>query len=219
MRVEGRHNIRRFRVQTGKDSAGQASQYEQIKKILNDTTLWGKDFPQVLRSLPLIAGSGEKTVLVFHGVVVGGTPFPNLPQSLRAIDRASAANRILNDTRQGEAFKRSLGVRSDEVITLFYANPFLEDNSQRLTLERAGGEYLLPNTVAALKRSQGEPQKVSKVRVNGYDEDRPEVLTYYEYAGGAVIFVMHNYKRYGYINRAILNIPAVQSALSVNSTR
>jgi hypothetical protein len=196
-------------------AAAQAKQAEEIKKILSDPTIWGKDFPQFLKTLPLFAGSGEKTVLIFPKSVVGGTPYPNLPQSLKAIERANAANRAVNDTRQGEAFKRAIGMRSGEVLTLFHANPFGEDDSQRVTLERLGSEFLLPdNSIAAIRKSQGEPQKITKVRINGESEDRPEVLTYYEYAGGAVTFVMHNYRRYGYVDRVILNITAVQSALA-----
>jgi hypothetical protein len=201
-------------------AAAQDKQAEEIKKILNDPTLWGKDFQQLLKFLPLLAGSGEKTVLVFPRAVVGGTPFPNLPRSTRAIERASAANKIVNDTKLGEEFKRSVGARNDQLLTLFHANPFPEDDSQRVTLERAGAEYLLPdNSIAAIRKSQGEPQKVTSVRINSENEDRPEMLIYYEYAGGAVTFVMHNYKRYGYVNRVILDIPAIQSALASKPNR
>jgi hypothetical protein len=196
-------------------TAAQAKQDEEIKKILNDPTIWGKDFPQLLKTLPLFAGGGEKTVLIFPESVVGGTPYPNLPQSLKAIEGANAANRMVNDTKQGEAFKRAMGARSGEVLTLFHANPFEEDDSQRVTLDRPGREYLPPDkSIAAIRKSRGEPQKITKVRINGASEDRPEVLTYYEYAGGAVTFVMHNYRRYGYVDRVILNLPAIQSALA-----
>lgn len=196
-------------------ATAQARQADEIRKILNDPTLWGKDFQQFLKLLPLLARSGEKTVLIFPRAVVGGTPFANQPQSKTAIERANTTNKVLNDTKQGKEFKRAIGARGGDKLTLFYARPFPEDDSQRVTLERPSVEYLLPNTsIAAIKKSRGEPQRVTKVRINSAEEGRPEVLTYYEYADGAVTFVMHNFRRYGYVDRVVLNVPAVESALA-----
>ena len=70
---------------------GQSDQMTTITRILNARSLWGKDFPAAIASLPTWKRFDEGTVVITRNQIIGGTPYKTAEplQALRGAVRKS----------------------------------------------------------------------------------------------------------------------------------
>lgn len=183
----------------------QANQAASLPAILNDGSIWGKDFSAVLPSLPAWQQTGEQQVIVFSDRIVGNTPYER-PEGVRAgvaeLGRALAVSRA---TAKG-AVARNL--RAEAI-------PFPEDDSIRVAMITSSLQLLNPQlTRAGLEQTFGPPEKVSSLTLQNKAERRPVVLTLYQYANGTVIFAEPDLTtRPGFVDRVFLNVSALNRAV------
>ena len=180
-------------------------QRDAVRAILNTSELWGKDFKAVLATVPDFEDTGERQLLIFPDKVSGARKISlgaaETRRNLRRLNRTIVEN------------KNKMVVSKDtKAETLL----FEEDNARHVALTSETSEYLAPNAkISEVQQRLGKPERISKhsIQNSKSKQDRPETLTYFHYAGDAVIFVSSNIKNYGYVDRVILDAPVVKAAM------
>lgn len=181
-------------------------------RILTNPNLWRQDFPLLLAQLPALQRAGESKLLVFPDKAVSDTP-------MRSRDAARARReQIDNAMEQLRAnptpLSRKLMARTTprSLKAELIAN-FPEDDSSRVAIESL--QLFAPGLrVETVRKELGAPEKVSRVVIESEGERRPLILTLYSYMGGAIVFAEADIApRPGAVDRVILDIPAVTSAL------
>lgn len=184
----------------------QTNRTASLPAILNDNSLWGKDFSAALPSLPAWQQVGEPQVTVFSDRIIGS----------RTYERPEAAQSGATELRRALATPRpalpgATAARNFRAETL----TLLEDDSVHVALINSSLQLLNPElTRAVLERRLGPPEKVSSLTLQNKLERRPIVLTLYQYAGGAVVFAEPNLsQRPGFVDRVFLDVPALTNAV------
>jgi hypothetical protein len=186
-----------------------------LEKILSDPVLWGKDLPLAVVYLGSWKRIGEHTVLVFPDKVVSSTPFKTRKEAQRAGERLTQALRESRPALKPEFANLLRGFPEARPPFKTEAIFFPDDDSVRVALSGPALQFLKPALKLEEVRSRlGPPEKVSRHLVQNETERRPVVLTLYTYASGAVIFVESDVApRPGFVNRVILDVSAVTSAV------
>jgi hypothetical protein len=183
-----------------------------LVQILSNQAVFGKEFAAALRSLPAWNALEEREVVVFAHQIVGSTPYDT---KQAAEKRAVQLNRTL--TKAQAQFKSEFSAMSVATPRSLRAEgiPFPEDDSYRAAVTDSSLQLLNPElTLARLSAALGKPQSVRYVTVQNKLERRPIQLTLYEYAGGQIAFAVPDPSlRRGIVDRALLNVRAVNSAV------
>jgi len=192
-------------------SSAQSPQ-QPVIKIVTNRSVFGKDFPTALASLPGWASQDERQVTVFSHQIVGATAFDTKAEAEK---RVTQLNKRLRNLRP--RFKPELGALARARVPRLRAQvvPFSEDDSIRLALSNPGWELINPQlTPARLQEALGPPQKISYVTVQNKTERIPIQLKVYEYADGQIFFAESSpATRPGFIDRATLDVRAVNAAV------
>jgi hypothetical protein len=183
-----------------------------LVQILNNRSVFGKDFPAVLRGLPAWNAQGEQEVVVFAHRAVGATALDTKEESEK---RAAQLNDMLLKLQvQFKPDFRSLAEAPTGRLRA-EAIAFPEDDSQRVAVSDSSLQLLNPElTPARLREALGPAERVAYVTVQNKFERRPIQLTVYEYADGQIGFAEPNPSlRPGFIDRVLLKVRAVNAAV------
>jgi hypothetical protein len=183
-----------------------------VVKILNDRTLWGKDYPAALAYLSSWNKINERTVALFPEGVLGNTPY-NSPENAQQVVRQLATAMEQPQPQPKDEF--------DELLREARKNPppfqakttsFLSEiDSMRIVWADKSLQFLAPNlSLNAVQERLGPPEKVTQEVTSRGGEFRPIVLTLYRYAGGAVTFAETDWAPIpGFVDRVIFDVPTV----------
>lgn len=186
-------------------------------RILADSTLWGEDFPAVLGFLPVWQEVGERRVVVFADRVLGATDYETAAAAesraaalAEAMKRQPAAVRSRSLSELVEGYQAAAPSLQAEIIA------FPEADSQRVGWRTPSLRLLADGlTMEAVRERLGPPEEVTQRVVQGEGERRPAVLRGLSYAGGAVVFIETDLvPRPGFVDRVMLDMPAVTAALA-----
>ncbi|HEX6186031.1 MAG TPA: hypothetical protein VFZ44_19230 [Pyrinomonadaceae bacterium] len=192
-------------------------QATDVVRILNDRTLWGKDFPTALAFIESMGRAGERRVYVFPDRVVGAARYRTQEEAQRAAARLAEAMRTPR-RRARPAYDVLLqGVPLQSPTTLRVEVVRLEPDDENFHVAWVGTSLqFMPRqlTVAAVTERLGPPERTVQELIQNDTERRPVVLTLYFYGGGAVAFAESDWAPVpGYVDRAVLDVPAVTAAL------
>jgi hypothetical protein len=191
-------------------ATGQSDQMTAITKILNARSLWGKDFPAAIASLPTWKRFDEGTVVITRNQILGGTPYKTA-EPLQAL-RGAVRESMFKSVQPTPAFESLLSAHlkgpsslDTEVVT------FADDTSQRLAM--LGPSYqFLPEKLSTkqVEEVAGRPEKVTTEVIQTEGERRPVTLTLRSYAGGAIVYAESDWAPTpGLVDRVILNVSTV----------
>lgn len=205
---------------SGRLSAPAVSLMQQgtdVARVLNDRTLWGRDFPTALAFVESLGRAGERRVYVFPDRVVGATQHRTQDEARRSAARLAEAMKA-NRRRARPAYEELLrGVPLQAPATLRAEVVRLEPDDEYYHVALVGASLqLLPRqlTVAAVRGRLGAPERTVQELIQNETERRPVVLTLYFYGGGAVAFAESDWAPVpGFVDRAVLDVPAVTAAL------
>jgi hypothetical protein len=197
--------------------AAPPAQGTDLARALSDSALWGKDFPTALAFVEGLGRAGERRVYVFPDRVVGATQHRTQDEARRAAARLTAAMRA-GRRRARPAFEGLLrGVPTQAPAALRVEVVRLEPDDEYFHVAWVAPTLqFLPRqlTVAAVRERLGPPERVVQELIQNETERRPVVLTLNFYAGGAVAFAESDWAPVpGYVDRAVLDVPAVTAAL------
>ena len=187
-----------------------------LAQILSDHVLWGNDFPAALAQLQGWTQIGERTVAAFPDQIVGNTRYRTREEAQPNAGLLSRASRELHP-RLNPEFTSPLAGGLAKQPPVFLAQAILspDDVTLRIAWADAAFQFLTPDLpVATIRERLGPPEKISEEIVPTESDRRPVVLTVYYYAGGAIGFAESDAApKPGFVDRVILNVPAVAAAL------
>jgi hypothetical protein len=180
-----------------------------LLRILQDQTIWGRDFGAVLRALPAFEAAGEETIAVKPAQVVGRRKYRDMEAARPAANRASA-------TAEAPPQSFKVPVRASTTV-LSPPRPilFLDDRSIRIGTPEERFEFLVKGvSIDTLIARYGQPDRVTEELLDEGTERRPIGLKIYHFAGGAVAFAtadINDDPRW--VDRAYLDTRAVSRAI------
>jgi len=210
------------------------SQDEQIVRILTNKVLWRDDFPSLLRRLKSLNASGETKISVLPNEAYGERKFT----SLEVVGETGELHSLMGELRSlmmglpplKPAVQAKLNATWNQSIDTVTAvgQPSGDDGSVRvnLTSKKPSTTNLIPTpeflapelTLSTVKQQNGEPEKVTTQIVDSEGEHRPEIVTLYHYAGGAIVFAVSDMSPTPLIiDRVILDTAKVSQALFADS--
>jgi hypothetical protein len=182
----------------------QSSHHATLKEILSDTAVWGNDFPKALSEVLLMHRMGESTVELDRHNVLGTTKYVRMEDASNAKYMLRSAQKSFeNFMDKGiDAYfgKQIASIRSKGAVEVVENDPTLDRlmadykplKAQRLGIENKALRFFGSITADDLKKRWGDPDKVTSESVPNDGEDREEILTLSQYAGGALTFVVSN---------------------------
>lgn len=193
------------------DKISQERNNSTIAKILKDSTLWGKDFPAIIKYLNCWSGVAEISLSVFTTRAIGETKYENL---LKANNSANRLNEKMKAKQPSlkSSFKKYLG---KDILNLspFHVSAFqyYEDDSFRIGWVADSLEFLSSSLSVKYMMSRfGPPTSIKSQLLQTENERRPIVLTLYNYASGAIIFAESDLaSQPGTIDRVIIDVSMV----------
>jgi hypothetical protein len=200
-----------------------------LKQILNNPHVWGKNFPSVLAELQGWSALGEVRINVLGDRTVGERKY-------EAKDTAqSLSERLLNEITENQSHEfanisrlfKSDAATGDSFVLPRENEPrsaALFDGQIAVALKEAPlserPQMLAPNlTASVLTKELGEPQSVVHRIVRSKFESRSEVINVYSYSDQTVQFIESNYSaslpgtNERLIERAVLDVARVKSEL------
>jgi hypothetical protein len=178
-----------------------AQQKPTAQQLLNDRSLWGKDFIALRPELHDLKVLGSK-IEVHRNVVIGSRQYTDAQESH---DAASNINEtVFAATARPDAHELWAGDYKSEVHGY---GPTTQAGSTKTAKESKDqghhvsivarsdkpAEFLAPDlTAEALTRKIGVPERLDHEIIRGKNDGRPEVITTYTYAGGAIKFKVSN---------------------------
>jgi hypothetical protein len=180
-----------------------------LLRILQDQTIWGRDFTAVLRALPAFEAAGEETIAVKPAQVVGRHKYRDMESALPAANRASA----MTDAAP-QQFKVPMRATN---ATMSAPRPvmLLDDRTVRVGTPEERTEYLVKGvSIDTLIARYGQPDSVTEELLDDGTERRPIGLKVYHFAGGAVAFAtadINDDPRW--VDRAFLDTRAISRAI------
>lgn len=176
----------------------------KVRQILNDPTLWGPDFKDLLSAVKNVRESGESKIEVFPEEAVNATPFPDISSALK---QASKLHALMN---------------VNSAVTPS-AHPSKDDGTGRVVLlsknesapENKKSVYLAPGlTMETVRERNGSPESVTTRLIDSGDERRPLILKLYSYAGGAIVFAESDVTPVrGAVERVILDVNKIAGVI------
>jgi hypothetical protein len=225
----------------GGRSAGAAApedEMSKVKDILADDALWGDDFTALLASLKDWGETGQREVEVFGNEAgesepaTAATPTPN--EAAASLARAGQLNSKLSEgaTKFKTDFEAKLKEGGDAArIEQWSAEAALQNVSSAAYLSRDAEsprvmllrrsesqretQFLKPGlTISMVEERRGQPEQFSYRRIEEEgDTQRPVILKLHHYAGGAVKFAESNVTPAGVVERVILDVRKISSAI------
>jgi hypothetical protein len=204
--------------QAGKGTGGQGGGAEKpnLKQILAERSLWGKDFPTALGYLASLKEIGERKVAVYPRHFVVDTSHRRSEGARQDAARLEAALRKAQPKAKPGLEAIVKAAPGTEQPPPFKADVFLaDDGKSHVALTNPQAQFLAPNlTVASVKERLGPPDQVTSEVVQTEKDERPAVLTHHFYAQRSVDFVESDIApRPGLVSRVVLDVPAVSAEL------
>lgn len=204
-------HARKKRVKRSHPKTNQAQQ-TRIEDILTDQSLWGKDFPSVLVSLPAFTRAGEQQVAVFPDKILGRTKYTKRtapPVARLARELKATSNRSPLSPKVRTLLSQGVISLTPQVLQL------PDDKTFRLAAVGPSAEFLAPGlSIADVESRLGKEERVTTEVLDDGTERRPVILTLHHYAGGAIIFVESDVNPHiGSVDRVFLNAPQISTAL------
>ncbi|MCG3160972.1 MAG: hypothetical protein JMDDDDMK_02068 [Acidobacteria bacterium] len=216
-------------------SASQDPVRSAIVKILNNRTLFGKDFPTALAFLSSWNQISERQVEFYPDRVVGSTRYTTLDaaqQAAGALRQAVAGPQPKPSPEFADLLK---GVPTQFPFRVDVIPFFPDDGSIRVAWvappsapgvsrgfsdpAQTAPQFFDPGLTAATVRQEvGSADEVTQQVLQTDKEERPVTLTAYSYAKGALVFAEADVSpRPGFIDRINFNVPVVTSVVFVAS--
>ena len=163
-------------------AAGQGDQASDVVKILSTSTLWGKDFPAALSSLPHWNRIGEHTVALFPDRFLGATPFRTAEA---AQPTRVALSQALSQTGPSPvpAFVELLrGLTSRPFPFQSDVVQSVDDDSYRVAIAGSDLQYLAPRlTIRQVETEIGRPEAMTTQVIQSERDRRHVTLTLRRY--------------------------------------
>jgi hypothetical protein len=195
--------------------AAQGEQAATIAKILNARSLWGKDFPAAIASLPAWDRFDERRIVIMRDRMVGGTPFKSAETVQALVGSVRDAMTQAAPTPTGpfasllsDYVNRPAPLQT-QVVRL------ADDGSQRLTVTAPNYQFLPATlTTKQVEEVAGPPEKLTTEVLQTEGDRRPVTLTLRSYGGGAIVYAESDWAPTpGIVDRVILDVPAVASTV------
>jgi hypothetical protein len=190
------------------------AQEKSLEDILTDQSLWGKDFPSVLRSLPAFGRAGEEQVAVFQDRIVGRTKRTSRRQTEPSVARLA---RQLSATQNLKARSPRLESYITKGPTGLKAEIFQlsDDRTFRISAVEPSAQFLASGlTIADVQRLLGKEERVTTEVLDDGTDRRPIILTLHHYAGGAIVFVESDVNpNIGSVDRVFLGVSRISASL------
>lgn len=192
-------------------SSAQQPAQPTVVQMLEDPTIWGKDYPAALAYLSSWKSIEEQSVALFADEVVGATVYDSRD---RAEQSASQLSKAMQEpqpppNREFETFIGDAG----KTPPPFQAAPipFPEDDSIRVAWTGESLQFLAPGLrLAEIEARYGPPEKVERQAIQGEGERRPIILITYQYADGAILFAETDIAPIpGLVNRVLFDVDAI----------
>lgn len=196
-------------------AAAQSEQAATIARILNTKSLWGKDFPAAVASLPTWKRFDEQSIVIMRNRVVGRTPFKSVEtaQALVAGVRDWITQPAPQPAERFQALLSEFVNRPPSLQTEVVRSS--EDDSQRVAVTGPNYEFLPATlTTKQVEEVAGRPEKITTEVLQTEGERRPVTLTLRSYGGGAIVYAESDWApNPGTVDRVIMNVPVVASAV------
>lgn len=184
------------------------------EEILTDQSLWGKDFPSVLRSLLAFSRSGEEQVSVFPNRILGRTKHTVRrqaePSAARLARQLTVTQNLTPNSPRLESYMGKGG-------TPLKAGVFQlsDDRTFRISAAEPSAQFLAPGlSIADVERRLGKEERVTTEVLDDGTERRPVILTLHHYAGGAIVFVESDVNpNIGSVDRVFLDASKISASL------
>lgn len=204
-----------------------------IVKILNDRTLFGRDFPAALAFLSSWSQIGEREVHIYPDRIVGATQYKTLEEAQQAADRLRQATAGPRPTPSPEFVELLRGVPSQFPFRVEVISFFSDDGSIRLAWSapqaspgvsqqvsdpaQTALQFFDPGlTPATVQQRAGPADEITQRTLQTDKDERPVILAVHSYAKGAVVFATSDLSpRPGSVDRIIFNVPAITAVVFV----
>lgn len=189
-------------------------QEKSLEDILADQSLWGKDFPSVLSSLPAFSRAGEEQVSVFPERILGRTKHTSRRQTEpRAAKLAQELKATQNLTPRSPKMASYVAQASAALKAEVFQLP--DDRTFRISAAGPSAQFLAPGlSIADVEKRLGKAEKVTTEVLDDGTDRRPVILTLHYYAGGAIIFVESDVNpNIGSVDRVFLDARKISTTL------
>ncbi len=163
------------------------AQQKTLEDILTDQSLWGEDFPSVLKTLEAFTRAGERQVSVFPDKILGRTKYTRRAQAEPFLYRLAQGLKVTPKARSSklESFmSQARTARAPEIFQL------PDDRTFRISTAVPSARFLKPDLkISDVETRLGKAEKVTTEVLDDGTERRPVILTLHHYAGSAIIFV------------------------------
>jgi hypothetical protein len=190
------------------------AQEKSLEDILTDQSLWGKDFPSVLRALPAFGRAGEQQVSVFPHRILGRTKHAERKQTDPNVARlAQQLNATQNLTPRSQRLQAYIGKERTRLKAEVFQLP--DDRTFRVSAAEPTGQFLAPGlSIAEVERRLGKEERVTTEVLDDGTDRRPIILTLHHYAGGAIVFVESDVNpNIGSVDRVFLDASKISTSL------
>lgn len=191
-----------------------AAQESSLGKILTDERLWGADAFAAFALLDQWRRVGAPSIIVLPDRIVSGAPSATAAEAEEtAAAMAPAKKRVRSDLQGVFAQQYSDAIETERPKLRAEAATFLEDNSNRVVWTAADGEFLQKGlTIQTVVDAYGKPEMVTSETIHFEGDRRPESVTKYGFAEGAIQFIESNFAPTpGLVDRVVIAIePAVK---------
>jgi hypothetical protein len=163
------------------------AQQTRLEDILTDQSLWGEDFPSVLKTLAAFTRAGERQVSVFPDQILGRTKYTRRAQAEPNLYRLAQGLKLTPKVRSSK-LESFLNQARTALTTRIIQFP--DDRTFRISAAGVSAQFLKPGlTISDVEARLGKAERVTTEVLDDGTERRPVILTLHHYAGGAIIFV------------------------------
>jgi len=187
-----------------------------LAAILNDKSIWGTGFPEVLSGMPRWKEGEIRSMILFPDRIVSSTTYKDEANAKKALD-ALAKVTVSKKLAVRKAFKEIKGIQPDVTsLKPKVLKSFADDRSIRLEwTDKAAKFFVSDLKMTTVREHHGAPQRVWAEAIStGGGWDRPLGLTSYYYADGAIAFVKSDLDLDpDHVDRIVLNCSLIVPAL------
>ena len=163
------------------------AQQTRLEDILTDQSLWGEDFPSVLKTLEAFSRAGERQVSVFPDKILGRTKYTRRAQAEPGLSRLAQGLKVTPKARSSK-FESLITQARTALTTRIILFP--DDRTFRISTAGVSAQFLKPGlSISDVEARLGKAERVTTEVLDDGTERRPVILTLHHYAGGAIIFV------------------------------
>jgi hypothetical protein len=163
------------------------AQQTRLEDILTDESLWGEDFPSVLKTLEAFTRAGEQQISVFPDKILGRTKYTRRAQAEAKLNRLAQGLKVTPKARSSKLESFMTQARTALAARVIQ---FQDDRTFRISTAGVSAQFLERGlTISDVEARLGKAERVTTEVLDDGTERRPVILTLHHYAGGAIIFV------------------------------